>query len=150
MSEAESAEKQKSSERAFMLDCIRVYRALPSLWKVKSSDYNNRDKKKKDYEFLLKKYREKFPTAKMDDLKKKFNALRTNFRKELKKVDISKKSGAGTEEIYEPTLWYFDEMRFLIDQETPAESLNTMDSDDDCFEAEEIENVSSNFIYIYL
>ena len=86
----------------------------------------------------------------MDDLKKKFNALRTNFRKELKKVDISKKSGAGTEEIYEPTLWYFDDMRFLIDQETHAESLNTMDSDDDCFEAEEIENVSSNFIYIYL
>ena len=59
MSEDVSDQKGKSAERTFILDCIRVYKALPSLWKVKSSDYNNRDKKKKDYELLLNKYRGK-------------------------------------------------------------------------------------------
>ena len=50
------------------------------------------------------------------NVKKKFNSLRTNFRKELKKMRYSKKSGAGTDEIYDPTLWYFNEMSFLQDQ----------------------------------
>lgn len=61
---------------------------------------------------LLKKYQERFPTATLDGVKKKINSLRTNYRKKLKKVNDSYKSGAGLEDIYQSHLWYFNEMHF--------------------------------------
>jgi len=43
-------------------------------------------KKKEQYEHLLRKYRERFPDADKNQSIKKFNSLRTNFRKELKRI----------------------------------------------------------------
>ena len=48
-------------------------------------------KKNEKYEHLLRKYRERFPDADKDQLTKKFNSLRTNFRKELKRIKNSEK-----------------------------------------------------------
>lgn len=53
------------------------------------------------------------------------------FRKELKKLKETIKSGSGEEEIYKPSLWYFDLLLFTKDQEEPTESLNNMGSDAD-------------------
>ncbi|KAK5648277.1 hypothetical protein RI129_003169 [Pyrocoelia pectoralis] len=102
---------------------------MPVLWKVKSDEYMDRDKKAQALEQLLTMYQEKFPSATTEDVKNKFNSLRTNFRKELKKIKHSMKSGAGTEEVYESTLWYFDAMTFLVDQETPSSSINTIEGE---------------------
>jgi len=76
----------KMEERSFMIECINLYRDLPALWNVKSKDYSNRNKKNDSYETLVKKYKEKYPQATKEDVKKKMNALRTNWRKEFKKV----------------------------------------------------------------
>jgi len=119
---------EKDQDRSFQLECIEVYKNLPSLWKVKSDDYSNRRKKDAAYAVLVEKFNEKFPNFTREDVKKKINGYRTNFRKELKKVMDSEKSGAGTEEIYQPTLWYFDALAFLNDQEIPAKSRSTLDS----------------------
>ncbi|XP_066987477.1 uncharacterized protein [Macrobrachium rosenbergii] len=121
----------KQAEREFLIECIRLYKELPSLWKIKADDYNDHNKKWEDCIILLKKYRERYPKAGVEDVKKKFNSLRTNFRKELKKVQSSKKSGAGSEDIYEPTLWYYNEMEFLQDQETPSESISMINDAED-------------------
>ena len=48
-------------------------------------------KKKEQYEHLLRKYRERIPDADKYQLIKKFNSLRTNFRKELKRIKDSEK-----------------------------------------------------------
>ncbi|XP_072942157.1 uncharacterized protein [Epargyreus clarus] len=112
----------KVKERKFIRECIQLYRELPSLWNVKSKEYHDRDKKKIAYEILLSKYKEMFPQASKDDVKKKFNSLRTNYRKELKKHLQSIESGSSTDDIYEPTLWYFKEMFFLQDQESASDS----------------------------
>jgi hypothetical protein len=48
---------------------------------------------------------------------KKFNSLPTNFRKELKRIKDSEKSGTGADDVVEPALWYFEETKFLIGQE---------------------------------
>ena len=64
------------------------------------------NKKNEQYEHLLRKYRERFPDADKDQLIKKFNYLRTNFRKELKRIKDSEKSGTGADDVVEPTLWY--------------------------------------------
>jgi len=35
----------------------------------------------------------------------------------------SKRSGSGHNQVYEPTLWYYNLLLFTIDQETPSASL---------------------------
>lgn len=45
----------------------------------------------------------------------------------MKKVNASTRSGAATDDIYEPTLWYFHLLDFLSDQETPRETVSNFD-----------------------
>ena len=47
----------------------------------------------------------------------------------MNKVTESKRSGKGTEEIYVPTLWYYDQMSFTLNQETPSTSMSNIDED---------------------
>lgn len=89
----------------------------------------DRDKKAQALEKLLQLYKERYQDATTEDVKNKFNSLRTNFRKELKRLKDSKKSGAGVDELYTPTCWYFDDMYFIVDQETPSDSINTMEDE---------------------
>lgn len=39
------AEKKKESERKMMMEIIDVYRSLSALWKIKSDEYSDREKK---------------------------------------------------------------------------------------------------------
>jgi hypothetical protein len=68
------------------------------------------EKKKEQYEHLLRKYIYiyRFPDADKNQLIKKCNSLHTNFRKELKRLKDSEKSGTGADDVVEPTLWYFE------------------------------------------
>ena len=143
------AKSTKDEERKFMLECIDLYRELPALWKVTCEDYSNRVKKEAAYNTLLGKYRERYQDATKEDIKKKLSAVRTNFRKELKKVLDSEKSGAGTEDLYESSLWYYDAMLFLQDQETPAPSRSSLDTEVEQSIADDntLENVR---VYIFL
>lgn len=137
--------KGKGDERKFIIECIEVYRSLPALWDIKSKDYSNRNKKNEQYEQLLRKYKEYYPDADKSQLVKKFNSLRTNFRKELNRIRNSEKSGAGIDDIVEPTLWYFDEMKFLVGQDEPSTSQSTIRFEDEDKEAEDdIDDVDNN------
>ncbi|CAJ0960777.1 unnamed protein product [Ranitomeya imitator] len=106
-------------------DCVRalieMYRSLPCLWKIKSADYSNRYKKKDAYEKLVAIYKEHHPTETVDEhiVRKKIQALRTVYKKELNKVEKSLKSGARTDDVYVPKLWYYDLLAFTRDQEIP-------------------------------
>ena len=44
----------------------------------------------------------------------------------MKKIENSKRSGTSADEVYTPTLWYFDLLLFTIDQELPTESVSNM------------------------
>lgn len=131
MSTAKKSTACKTAERDFIRECIEVYRSQPALWNIKSKDYSNRQKKNDAYEVLLGKYKEKYPDATREDVTKKFNSLRTNFRKELKRINDSKRTGTSTDDVEEPTLWYFEEMSFLTDQEVVQKSSSTMDQSED-------------------
>jgi hypothetical protein len=37
------------------------------------------------------------------------------------------KPGGGTNDVYVPSLWYFDELDFLRDQETQIQGISTID-----------------------
>lgn len=44
----------------------------------------------------------------------------------MKKMEDSKRSGTGSDEIYTQTLWYFDLLLFTIDQELPTPSISNI------------------------
>ena len=72
----------KKAEKEFIVEFIEMYRGLPALWDVKCKDYTSRAKNEEQYDVLIEKYREKYPDAEKQVVKK-INSLRTNFRKEL-------------------------------------------------------------------
>lgn len=49
--------------------------------------------------------------------------MRNCFRKEFKKIKSSQKLDAAADDIYKPRLWYFEELSFLTNQETPRQSV---------------------------
>lgn len=122
-------EKLEMEEKNFILEFIEVYRSLPALWQIKSKDYSNRNVKNSQYSILLEKYKEKFPNAEKKDVAQKLNALRTAYRKELKRISRLERSGAGVNEDAEPNLYYFDAIDFLRDNELPCGSQTSMDED---------------------
>jgi hypothetical protein len=57
-------------------------------------------KKNNAYEVLLTKCRKKFPQAGREDVKNKIHSPRTNFKRELQRTVNSKKSGAGSGDVF--------------------------------------------------
>lgn len=115
-----------SREKKFILEFIELYRGFPQIWKVKSVDYKDRTLRKYAFGELLKKLKEVEPDATVDSVRKKINCLRTAYRRELKKQKASEKSGADAADIYDPTLFYFSEMSFIRNQETPVSGRRSM------------------------
>ncbi|XP_050314918.1 uncharacterized protein LOC126749264 [Anthonomus grandis grandis] len=92
------------------------------------------------YSALLQYYKTVDEKATVDTVKNKINNLRSSFRKELKKVNKSKKSGSGSEQVYVPKLWYFKLLMFTSDQET---SLKPISNDSD-YKHDTEEEISDN------
>jgi len=115
--------------KEFTVDFIELYRNYPCLWRIKSSEYteySGRNKRNNAYENLCSKLKEIDETATKETVVKKVDSLRSNFRKKLKKIEGSKRSGAGTENVYIPKLWYFEKLQFLLDQETPRSGVSNI------------------------
>jgi len=49
----------------------------------------------------------------IDVIKKKIASLRTQYSKQINKIKKSKSSGVGTDDIFKPTWWLFEELSFL-------------------------------------
>lgn len=119
------------NQPSFVTGFIDIYRQLPSLWNIKSKQYSNRKEKAKAYEKLISYCKTVDKNASMDTVKKKINNIRSAFRKEHKKVLKSKRSGSSTEELYEPTLWYYKLLLFTASQEEPRMSVSNDDESED-------------------
>ena len=106
---------------------IGVYRGLPDVWKVKRDGYTDRTKKDTVYKILVEKMKEINPRADRASVGAKINSFLSAYRREMKKVKESMKSGGGTDEVYVPSLWYFDELDFLRNLETQIQGISTTD-----------------------
>jgi hypothetical protein len=86
------------TNKDFTLHFISVYRDMPMLWKIKSKDYMDKNKRS---------------TA----IKKMTNLLKM-CRRNITEEDVKKSmlSGSGTDDIYVPSLWYYKDLEFLQDQ----------------------------------
>lgn len=51
----------------------------------------------------------------IEEIKNKIHTLRSQFRKDIRNIKQSSKSGSGSDDIYHPKLWCFDDLQFLQD-----------------------------------
>ncbi|XP_068212540.1 uncharacterized protein [Palaemon carinicauda] len=110
---------------------IELYKSEPCLWKVKADEYHDRDKRNAAYRILAMKLKEIEPDADETLVKKKINSLRSNVRKEQRKIESSMKSGASADNVYKPSLWYFKLFDFLKDQDNTRSSVSNLSSEND-------------------
>nr|CAD7413476.1 unnamed protein product [Timema poppensis] len=82
------------------------------------------------------------PNADVDSLKKRLTNIIKCYRRELKKVEQSQRSGA--EEDYVPSLWYFEELDFLHDQDVQILVVSTIDLEQDEVGVDHAEEASEN------
>lgn len=80
--------------------------------------------------------REIDPEANKDSVMKKIQNYRGCFRKELKKIEKSKRSGNSADNVYTPNLWYYNYLLFTLDQEIPTTSTSNIDSNPNCDDEE--------------
>jgi hypothetical protein len=123
---SDHTQPSKMNKREATLAFIEAYRSLPELWDTENRHYSNRVKKAAAYDNLIEKLKVLEPDASRESVVKKINNLRSTFRKELKKVNDSKRSGTSADDLYVPSLWYYNELLFLVGQETPDKSLSTV------------------------
>lgn len=114
-------------ENKTIAEFIELYKSEPCLWKVKCSAYHDRTKKDAAYAILCEKLKEIEPNATKKSVLAKINSLRSAYRKERKRVQDSMRSGSSTDSIYKATLWYYDLMNFVHDQEIPRSSISNLD-----------------------
>ncbi|PIO38956.1 hypothetical protein AB205_0122100 [Aquarana catesbeiana] len=112
----------------FMGQFIDRYKDMRNLWEVKNPLYRNKPARKASLEKLLQFVKTQVPNADIEFVDKKIGSLRSMYRKELNKVQASMKSGASAKDVYVPSLWYYNRMRFLEDQIEARESLFTLPS----------------------
>ncbi|RZF32144.1 hypothetical protein LSTR_LSTR004007 [Laodelphax striatellus] len=97
--------------REFWTEFLDIYKSEHCLWNFKSKAYLNKTLRQRGYEKLLEFLRRGMPDATIETVKSKINTFRTNYRKQMKKLTASRLSSDCEE--YEPTLWYFNCLRFL-------------------------------------
>ncbi|XP_077297980.1 uncharacterized protein LOC143919510 [Arctopsyche grandis] len=88
---------------------IRCFENCEALWDPRDRHYLKRSKKNQYLNKLLKIYKSIKSNATIEDVKNKLNSLRSNYRKELKKIDNAKRLG----EVYIPTSKTFHALVFL-------------------------------------
>jgi hypothetical protein len=86
------------------LKLIKDLHSLPCLWYVQSAEYKNRNKKVDAYDTLASKY-----SVTVMQVEKKIQALKTQFRREHRKLVVSKRSESSPKKAawfgYEPLLF---------------------------------------------
>lgn len=134
----------------FWEEFINLYRQFPCLWDVKSKHYADRNLRNAATEKLVEKCKTINPQANKEFVVKKIHNFRCGFRREQKKIKQSKTTGASSDDIYVPSLWYYDIISFIADTEIPRKGVDTMDSDsrDTEINSEEVSKcIFSNIVY---
>ncbi|XP_018790045.1 PREDICTED: uncharacterized protein LOC108969645 [Bactrocera latifrons] len=109
----------------FWREFIEAFREEKVLWEIKNEFNKNNLKRTESWQRLANKLKEIDKGATIDTVKKRVNGMRSCYRRELCKIKNTEKSGAGGEDIYEPTLWYFHHLDFLRGNEVTTAGIST-------------------------
>lgn len=126
--DADKVMVSKFMNRTFLTEFIEIYRNAPCLWNMSSKEYHNKQKRDSAMQDLLEFTKNTIPEVTVGFIKKRIENIRSSFRRELGKVQASMTSGAGTENVYTPKLWYFTHLEFTLAHEMPKKSKSTLSS----------------------
>lgn len=84
------------------------------IWNFRREDHMNLPKKNRVLQEFVERIQSLRPNFTLSDLKKKIRSLRDQYNKEHIKVLNSTKSGSGTDDIYIPALWNYDELHQMF------------------------------------
>ena len=122
---------------------INFYRDLPALWDVRHVHYKDRDVKMLGYQTIVEQMKDVGCTVNVEGIKKKMHTLQNQMNRELKAVRDSKHSGAGTDAVYHPKLWFFKLFKFAKENKKDIiPSRSTLDS----ASVEQSEDILSNAV----
>ncbi|XP_076034481.1 uncharacterized protein LOC143021091 isoform X2 [Oratosquilla oratoria] len=114
--------------RSSTLYFIELLKQHPSIWNIKCKEYKMRDIKIASLETITTELSSFMNCVVRDeDVKKKLHTLKSQLLREMSAMKASKKSGDGTEDIYFPKLWCFDELLFLAEGEVIRASTSNSD-----------------------
>ena len=109
---------------------ISLYKEYPVLWNVKLKEYKDRNAKELAYGKIQKVFENHTENITLEQIKKKIHTLRSQYKREIKLVRESKKSGMGADDVYNAKLWCFSQLDFLADDNL-RESISTLDVDNE-------------------
>ncbi|GLV37438.1 Dpt-YFP repressor by overexpression [Carabus blaptoides fortunei] len=94
---------------------VDLYENYPTLYAVKSTDYHNRNLKRTAMEELTKQLNIRLnKNFNVEEVKSKVTKLRSQFIENMGKIKASKASGARAEDVYKPTWFLFNHLRFIV------------------------------------
>jgi hypothetical protein len=107
-----------------MQNFLEIYRNHECLWN-KSEQYHKTNIREKAYTTL---HRElNLPQLSVNDIRAKIKTIRTRYSSELAKIRKSEKSGAGSNDLYVPRLFWFKQADSLLrDVCMPKDSSSNM------------------------
>lgn len=92
--------------KAITTEFIKLDQSKTCLWKISSAEYKNKHLKSAAYNELVELLKTRgLVSATLKDVKSKIQNIRRIVRKKRGKVEASKRSGIGTDDLYTPTLW---------------------------------------------
>ncbi|PIO11954.1 hypothetical protein AB205_0017470, partial [Aquarana catesbeiana] len=104
------------------------HREMRNLWEVKHPQYYLKHVGKSTLERLLTFVQTYIPEATMEMLLSKIGILRNMYKRKHNNIQNSMRSGASSDDVYVPRLWYYSKLRFLDDQTEARASLSTLPS----------------------
>lgn len=104
------------------------------------------------YDCLIMKCKELFLNANKDFVIKKISSLKSSFRHQLRRINKMKKNGTGANDVPECTLWYFDLLSFVLDQEEVRKAISSLDNKEDNNKnnKDELQNLIRTFICLLI
>lgn len=93
---------------------MNLYEQQPCLYVIKSGNYHDKTLRDKALQNICQQFLEITGISLQPGIvKKKMNALRTQYVDLSNKVSKSKRSGMSTDDIYKPTWWLYEYLSFL-------------------------------------
>ena len=102
---------------------IEYYKQNDILWNHSLSSYKDRNLKELSYTKLS----ELLPGRSHDDIKSRWNVLKTIFNREVKKEEDSKVSGTGTDAVYTSQWKYLKSLMFIKGSDDVDPAVSTLD-----------------------
>lgn len=91
---------------------VTLYKEAECLWNFFDPCYRNRDMRLDAFKHIVEEMN--IAGFTLDDVAKKIRSFRSTYNQELQKIKNSEKSGAGTGELYKPSLKWFDDMDYIM------------------------------------